>query len=80
MDILEKIGGTLSELWEKLLDVLPKSPVSYLEADDEIKEILSYVNYFIPISAMISLLEAWILVIAIYYGFQLLLRWAKLIE
>lgn len=80
MDILDKIGGTFSDLWDKLLELLPKSPITFLEADNKIKTILSYVNYFIPISAMISMLEVWIIAVAVYYGFQLILRWAKMIE
>lgn len=80
MDILDKIGGTFSDLWDKLLEVLPKSPITYLEADSKVKTILSYVNYFIPINAMISMLEVWLVAVAAYYAFQLILRWAKMIE
>ena len=80
MDILDKLGSTFSDLWDKLLDVLPKSPISYLEADPEVKVILSYVNYFIPISAFISMLEVWLVAVAAYYALQLILRWFKMIE
>ena len=80
MDILDKLGSTFSGLFDKLIDFLPKSPIIYLEANSEIKSILSYVNYFIPISTMISMLEVWLVAVAAYYAFQLILRWAKMIE
>ncbi|MCM1328060.1 MAG: hypothetical protein NC253_01340 [Ruminococcus sp.] len=80
MDFLDKIGMSISEIFSKLLDALPKSPITYIETTPEINKILSYVNYFIPISTMIALAEAWLLVIAVYYAYQLILRWIKMIE
>lgn len=80
MDFLDKIGMGISEVFNKLLDVLPKSPILYLESNPEIRKILSYVNYFIPISTMISIAETWLITIAAYYVYQLILRWIKMIE
>lgn len=80
MDFLDKLGLGISEIFNKLLDVLPRSPIIYLEANPEIKKFLSYANYFIPINTMIALAETWLLVIAAYYVYQLILRWIKMIE
>lgn len=80
MDFFDKIGMGISEVFNKLLDVLPKSPILYLESNPEIRKILSYVNYFIPISTMISIAETWLITIAAYYVYQLILRWIKMIE
>lgn len=80
MELLEKIGLTITEAFNKLLEALPKSPITYLEANSEIKKFLSYANYFIPINAMISIAEVWLLAIAAFYVYQLILRWIKMIE
>ena len=80
MDFLDKIGMTISETFNKLVELLPKSPITYLEANPEISKFLSYANYFIPISSMIAIAEIWLIVIASYYVYQLILRWIKMIE
>lgn len=80
MDFFDKIGMGISEVFNKLLDVLPKSPIFYLESNPEIRNILSYVNYFIPISTMISIAETWLITIAAYYVYQVILRWIKMVE
>lgn len=80
MDFLDNLGMSISEIFNKLICVLPKSPITYLEANPEIKKFLSYANYFIPINSMIAIAETWLLVIAAYYVYQLILRWIKMIE
>lgn len=80
MEIFDKLGGTLSSLWEQIYDILPKSPIVYLSANPTVSKYLGYINWFIPIYSMISFLEGWLVAVGVYYGVQLILRWAKLIE
>lgn len=80
MDILEILGDTLSSLWEKLYDILPKSPIVYLSSNDIVAKYLGYINWFIPIYSMISVLEGWLVAVSLYYIVQVVLRWAKMIE
>lgn len=80
MDIFDKIGGTLSSLWDQIYEILPKSPIVYIESNPQVKEILGYLNWFIPIEMMISITESWLTVIVIYYILQIILRWIKVIE
>ena len=80
MDIFDKIGGSLSTLWDKLYDILPKSPIVYISTNPTVSKYLGYINWFSPIYSMISFLEGWLMAVAIYYGVQLILRWAKIIE
>lgn len=80
MDFLDGLGETVSGIGNKLLDMLPKSPFYFLDANPQIKEILSFLNWFFPIDAMIAITEGWLTVIVIYYGFQFILRWIKFIE
>lgn len=80
MDFFNSVSSGFKELGHKLLTVLPKSPIVYLEADPQIKTYLGYVNWFIPIYAMISVLEAWLVCIAVYYVVSVALRWLKVVE
>lgn len=80
MDFLKAIGETLSGLGDKIIEILPKSPFYYFDANPEVKQILRYLNWFFPIDLMIPILEGWLLVIGGYYIIQAILRWAKIIE
>ena len=80
MDFFNAVGDTLSNIGDKIIDILPKSPFVFLESNPQIKEILSFLNWFIPIDTMIALTESWLTAIGIYYVVQAILRWAKIIE
>lgn len=80
MDFLEKFGETVSSFGEKLIEILPKSPFYYFDANPEVKQVLRYLNWFIPIDTMLSITEGWLTAIAFYYVYQWILRWVKYIE
>lgn len=80
MDFLEGLGETVSSIGDKIISILPKSPFTFLEATPAVKKVLGYLNWFFPIDTMIALTEFWLTAIIIYYAFQAILRWAKIIE
>lgn len=57
MELLEKLGETVSGLLEKLIDMLPKSSIVYLTVNPTVREYLGYINWFIPIYSMLTLLS-----------------------
>lgn len=63
-----------------LLQFLPDSPFqSFLNAIVKIPA-LGYLNYFIPVGEMISIGQAWLGCIAIFYIYQGIMRFVKMIE
>lgn len=74
------LGNTISELWEKLVDFLPISPIVFIQSIPEVEKYLGMLNWFIPIYTLISMTEAWLTAIVTYYVVQAILRWAKIIE
>ena len=81
----------LKNFWNGLVDIvnnilsaimflLPDSPFANVEIPDEVKQILGYVNYFVPIGAMLAIGTVWLSSIGIYYLYQTILRWAKAIK
>lgn len=80
MDFLDWLSGKFGEVIDSLTSLLPKSPIVYLTTNDTISDILSYVNWFIPIYLWISILEGWLTAVCIYYIVQVILRWVKIIE
>lgn len=80
MDFLKAIGDTVSNIGSQIIDILPKSPITFLESIPEVEKYLGMLNWFIPIYTMIGLTEVWLTTIAIYYVVQAILRWVKIIE
>ncbi len=66
-----------------ILFLLPDSPFVMLDKMDPtgaIAKILGFVNWFIPIYSFVAILESWLVCIAVYYVYQVVLRWLKAIE
>ena len=80
MDFLNSVGDTLSNIGDKIIGILPKSPFTFLEANPQVKEVLEFLNWFIPIDTMVAMTEIWLTSIGIYYVVQAILRWANIIE
>lgn len=80
MDLLNWLTDNFQSIFENFVSILPKCPLYYLETIPEIKPYLSMLNWFIPVSTMISIALAWLECVAIYYVVQIILRWVKVIE
>lgn len=80
MDFLNYLIDKFKVIVDSVLNMLPKSPIVYCTKNKTISEYLGYVNYFIPVYLWISILEAWLTAIVIYFVVQVILRWIKVIE
>lgn len=65
-----------------VIELFPTSPFVVL---DELTQMefytwLQYLNWFIPVNTFISILEAWLVGVGLYYAYQIVLRWVKVIE
>ncbi len=77
------MGDILAGGVNAILSLLPDSPfviLDKLDGSGAITKILSYVNWFIPIYTFVGILEGWLACVAIYYVYQVVLRWLKAIE
>lgn len=83
--------GTLKSIWNGITDVveeilssvlflLPDSPFKDVTISSEVKNLLGYVNYFVPVGAMLAIGTGWLSAIGIYYLCQTILRWTKTIK
>ena len=83
MDIFGEIWNwlcdTLVSLLQSIVDLLPDSPFSLLD-NTPIKPYLTAINWVIPIEFMINTLTLWLVAIAAYYTWSVLLRWIKAID
>lgn len=88
--ILSLSAISLKSLWtwvknalNAVVLLLPDSPFKFLKEDyvpQAIKDILPYLNWFIPVGAIMTILELWLTAVAVYYIYQTILRWVKAIE
>lgn len=74
------IVDVVNNIVSAVLVLLPDSPFANIEIPEEVTQILGYVNYFVPIGAMLAIAAAWLSAISIYYLVQTILRWAKTIK
>jgi polyferredoxin len=73
--LIKGLGAILSIIFS----ILPPSPFQLLN-NSVIADYLPYINYFVPISEAIVILQVWLTAVGIYYIYQVGLRWIKAIE
>lgn len=75
--IISIFGKTLTFV----LSVLPSSPFSSLNSfSSSISEYLGSLGWLIPFSSIILLLQTWTSAILIYYVYQIVMRYIKVIS
>ncbi len=74
--IVSWVGDKINIILSFVALALPDSPFTLLDKTP-IAPYLSYINYFVPLDFICDVLAAWTSAILIFYGFQIILRWAK---
>ena len=63
-----------------LYSLLPTSPfVSFFNSMQQ-SPFLGYLNYFLPVAEAIVILQTWLVAIAVYYAYQMIMRFINMIE
>lgn len=73
----------LASIWEvfaeALMKVLPTSPFSrYIDAFRDMP-FLGWINWFVPIRAMLTVFSSWLGAVALFYLYSIAMRWLKVI-
>lgn len=77
--MLDFMKNILDEFADLIISVLPKSPfIDFFESVEDIPY-LGYLNWFIPVGAILKVFTAYLVCIALFYGYSVLARWVKLI-
>lgn len=84
MEALKSIWNSITDVVDDIVNaivlLLPDSPFKDVEISAEVQELFGYVNYFVPVGAMLAIGTGWLAAIGIYYLYQTILRWAKTIK
>lgn len=75
MSIQEAFNGLI----DAIVRVLPRSPFASLLDQFEGLPFLGYLNWFIPVRAILTVMAAWLTAIAAFYLYSVIARWVKLI-
>ena len=80
--MLDGLTSALVAFAINVINLLPESPFLVLEelSSSEFYQWLKFLNWFIPINMFVSIFEAWLVGIGLYYVYQVVLRWIKVIE
>lgn len=80
--MFDALNDALVSFAVSVIELFPASPFSVLDelSNSQVYEWLRMLNWFIPIGTFVGILEAWLTGIAVYYVYQIVLRWIKVIE
>ncbi len=70
---------SLGYLLNIALGLLPNSPFQYV-SNLSVSNYITGLMWFIPIGSILSILQLWLVAIAIYYIVMVFLRWVKAID
>lgn len=79
LSIFDWLLNALTDFANTLLSVLPKSPFSDLLNQFSDIPYLGWLNWFLPIRDFIYIGGLWLTVIGVFYLYQVIMRWIKVI-
>lgn len=71
---------SLGDIIGLILSLLPDSPFQSLSMPSSVSTRLGYLNWLVPVSSILTVLTAWLTAVSIFYIYQIILRWTKVIE
>lgn len=77
LKLFQGIIDGLASLLSTIINALPGSPFNGLSALTLDSRLFGYIAYFFPVKQIISVFEAWLAAIALYYLYQIAMRWVK---
>lgn len=77
--MIAKINAFLQSIVSVILSILPNSPLRPFIDSLTKYEWLGMLNWFLPVGSFVTIGTAWLSAIAVFYTYQLILRWAKVV-
>jgi len=69
----------LGSILNLLVSVLPNSPFILID-NSVISDYIGKLNWLIPVSSILAILQLWLVAVAVFYVNMIVLRWVKAIE
>lgn len=77
--MLQAVVNGLAALLSVVVHALPGSPFQGLTALTIDNKWIGYLAYVVPVGAIVSTLEAWLVCIGVYYLYSVVMRWIKVV-
>ena len=78
IDILNFILDSATTFLTNILNLLPQSPFLAI-SNVAVAQWLPSLNWIIPITEIIAILQAWGAAVLVFYSFKIIMRWIKAI-
>lgn len=80
--VIDFFNEAAQKIFAAILMLLPTSPFVNIreKLDPVFIDIMGYVNYYIPLGTILTIMVSWLGCISIYYGYQLVLRLIKAVD
>ena len=75
--MIEWLNELFAHFGDALQTVLPLSPFRELIDSIDLSEGVAWLNWFIPVGEMVSLLGVWLVAYGTYLLYRIILRWIK---
>lgn len=79
LSLAQDLNNLFNGFLQRILELLPLSPFqSYI---DQIADIpwLGILNWFVPVSEILGVMAVWLVSVALFYAYSVVMRWVKLI-
>lgn len=75
--MLDRLNAFLNYVAAKIMFFLPDSP--FREFITGLSDVpwIRYLNWFVPVGTFVTIGAVWVAAIAVFYVYQIILRWAK---
>lgn len=77
--IINKSIAMLGSIAKMVLGLLPDSPFQAITVVSDVAPMLGSLNWIVPVGEILAILQAWVLAIGIFYIYQVILRWVKVV-
>ncbi len=78
-DLLQDGIDGLGETLEDIINVLPDSPFNLID-NSSVSTYMGWLNWLVPVSQIVAILQVWVVAVGIYYVVVIVLRWIKAID
>lgn len=79
MGFFDSLGSNVLNALSWVVHLLPDSPFRAI-ANSDVQSFIGTLNWFLPMSQIVAEMELWITAVAIFYVYQVILRWIRAIE
>lgn len=77
--LIQWIYTLVGTLGKEVIKLLPTSPFRQFIDNFEAPQYLGWLNWFFPISSILSVLALWVTAIGLFYLYSIIMRWVKMI-